>query len=164
METGQYDRAKCDLFVSLIDIEHKFLASSNEAVDDIEAISVELDSVLSQESRNLPIVVFTSLSVLVAVLLVFGCFIVTDSQRIRMSSMWHAVNKKWDRIAHRNRVYDIGDLAHNAETRLGVNDKKTRTLSRNFERCAAGFIFLFMLGLLINAVLLHTLVVPSLIM
>ena len=152
------------MFVSLIDIEHKFLASSNEAVDDIEAISVELDSVLSQESRNLPIVVFTSLSVLVAVLLVFGCFIVTDSQRIRMSSMWHAVNKKWDRIAHRNRVYDIGDLAHNAETRLGVNDKKTRTLSRNFERCAAGFIFLFMLGLLINAVLLHTLVVPSLIM
>jgi hypothetical protein len=164
LETGQYDRAKCDMFETLVHIEHRFLASSNEAIDDIQSVATDLDDVLAIQSQALVIVVACALSVLIVVLLLIGCFVITDAQRIRLVLLWQAVLRIWDKVVHRNRVYDIGMSVYNPETRLGVLNTKSKSISRLFEKCAVGYIILFMLGLLINAVCLHTLVVPSLIM
>jgi hypothetical protein len=164
LETGQYNRAKCDLFETFVEIEHKFLHSSKSAIDDIQKISTDLEDILILESQTLVVVVATSLSVLVAFLAFIGCSIITDAQRVRVASMWQAFSKRWDSVAHRNRVYDIGNSSHNAETRLGVHDIKFKLFGRNFEKCAVGYMLLFIFGLILNAVILHTVVVPSLIM
>ncbi len=164
LETGQYNLAKCDLFKTFVEIEHKFLESSKEAIDDIQKIATDLEDILILESQTLLVVVLTSLAVLIVFLAFIGCSIITDAQRCRMMTMWQALSKRWDRVAHRNRVYDIGDSTHNAETRLGVHDSKSRSFGRNFEKFAVGYILLFSFGLLINAVILHTVGIPSLIM
>ena len=90
LESGQCDKARCDLFGS-------FVSQENDQVS------------LSAALRSLESCVFTLMPVFALfILTVGGCCFVTDSQRARLDAFWKFVIKSWNRLAHKNRIYNIG--------------------------------------------------------
>jgi hypothetical protein len=169
----------CDLFGTLVEAEKRFLVASQESVKDVQGIADDLDVVLVQESQALQTTVTTLLVGLTAVLLVLGCLLANDMQRLRMVLMVRAAWAKLYRSFHQNRIYNA-----DSDTRLGMGDARcddhdaeaplifplmfcrlfqSKSCDRVFESCAIGFLITFILGILINAACLHIFAVPSLI-
>ena len=125
LEALEHNKAKCDLFGTFVETEHKFLAASKEAIADIEQIARELDDVLMQQSQNIVTVTFTLLAVFTFALLLAGSFFITDSQRVRLVSLRLKATVVWNRLVHRNRVYDVGASHASNDVRItGVQDTR----------------------------------------
>jgi hypothetical protein len=125
LEALQHDKAKCDLFGTFVETEHKFLAASKEAIADIEQIARTLDDELMQQSQNIVTVTFTLLAVFTFGLLLAGSFFITDSQRVRLVSLRLKAIVVWNRLVHRNRVYDVGASHASTDVRItGVQDTR----------------------------------------
>jgi hypothetical protein len=133
IEALEHDKAKCDLFGTFVETEHKFLAASKEAIADIEQITRELDDLLIRQSQNIVTVTFTLLAVFTFALLLAGSFFITDTQRVSLISLRLKAIVVWNRLVHRNRVYDVGASHASNDVRItGVQDTRYDCFHLNF--------------------------------
>lgn len=109
LESGQYDKARCDLFGSFVSQENEYVVAASKAVVEINAVQHDVELSLSEASTILESCVFTLMPVLALLTLtVGGCCFVTDAQRTRLDTFWKFVIKSWNRLVHKNRIYNIG--------------------------------------------------------
>ena len=109
LESGQYDKARCDLFGSFVSQENDYVVAASKAVVEIRSVQHDVEVSLSAASTTLESCVFTLMPVFALfILTVGGCCFVTDSQRARLDAFWKFLIKSWNRLAHKNRIYNIG--------------------------------------------------------
>ena len=124
LDSGDFAKAKCGFFGSFVNNQLKFSASAAKAVEEIAVVQSALDVSVASASSTLDSCVFTLMPVFsLFILTVGGCLFATDTQRARLASAWKFLHDAWNRCAHRNRVYDVGNDDKNisdAEIRLGV--------------------------------------------
>jgi hypothetical protein len=109
LESGQYEKARCDLFGSFVGQENEYFVAASKAVVEIKSVQRDVEMSLSAASNVFDSCIFTSMPVFALFMFtVGGCFFVTDAQRARLAAFWKFVIKSWNRFAHKNRIYDIG--------------------------------------------------------
>lgn len=132
LESGQYEKARCDLFGSFVSQENEYGVAASKAVVEIRSVQSDVEVSLSAASRTLESSVFTLMPVLALfTLTVGGCCFVTDAQRKRLDTFWKFVIKSWNRLAHKNRIYNIGSED------AGVSDGGIRLEVQGGARCVA---------------------------
>jgi hypothetical protein len=84
------------------------MAAATKAVSEIKSAQQVLDALLLEAESTLETTVFTLLPVFaVFMLVVGGCFFVTDTQRARLAAFVNFLRNHWNRFVNRNRVYNF---------------------------------------------------------
>jgi hypothetical protein len=187
LDAGKFLQAQCDLFGSFVNDENAYVVAAAEALSLIKIKQTALDNDLSLASMTLESSVFTLMPVFsLFILIVGGCFFATDRQRLRLADFWKHLVNSWNRLIHRNRVYDFGSgEGFDSSVRLDVQGDSRfdipiacmfrskssphrssagKASDRLFEKSATLFICIFCVLLLVNAIVLHAVAVPSIIM
>ena len=188
LESGQFAQASCDLFGSFVQKQIQFASAASKAVSGIAAVQELLVKDVAAASITLDSCVFTLMPAFsLFILTVGGCLFATDTQRARLAAFGKFLHNTWDRFVHRNRVYDVGtEDKHGSDTdiRLGVQGNSRcelfvysafqfsqifsrltdKSWERLFEKSATIYICIFFVLLGINAIILHVVAVPSIIL